>query len=168
MLIRTEVPSDILTIDALLKEVFETPAEAELVMALREQGQRTLSLVASSDEGEVIGHIFFSPVTVDGLDNGWQGLAPLCVRKEYRGQGIGQTLMQEATEILAELGYPVVVVLGDSQYYRKAGFVTAATHGLHCSWPVPEESFMVRELLSDSLSGHQGLVAYSEPFSAFS
>ncbi|KDM91834.1 GNAT family N-acetyltransferase [Photobacterium galatheae] len=168
MLIRTEVPSDILSIDALLKEVFDTPAEAELVMALREQGQRTLSLVASSDEGDVIGHIFFSPVTVDGQDNGWQGLAPLCVKQDYRGQGIGQTLMQEATEILAELGYPVVVVLGDSQYYHKAGFVTAAEHGLHCSWPVPEESFMVQELLPDSLNGHQGLVAYSAPFSALS
>ncbi|QUJ68038.1 N-acetyltransferase [Photobacterium sp. GJ3] len=166
MLIRTEVPSDILPIDALLKATFETQAEANLVMALREEGQRTLSLVACSDEGEVIGHAFFSPVTVDGQDDGWQGLAPLAVKSDCQGQGIGQALMREGAEILAELGYPVVVVLGDSAYYGKGGFVTAANHGLRCSWPVPEEAFMVRELIHGTLDQRQGLVEYSAQFSA--
>lgn len=36
MLIRTEAPADILAIDRLLKSVFETEAEADLVMTLRE------------------------------------------------------------------------------------------------------------------------------------
>ncbi|UIP27417.1 GNAT family N-acetyltransferase [Photobacterium sp. TLY01] len=165
MLIRTEVPADILTIDALLRHSFDTEAEADLVMTLRENGHMTLSLVACNEAGEVVGHIFFSPVTVGGQDLGWQGLAPLVVKAEYRGQGIGQTLMREGAEILAELGYPVVVVLGDHSYYRKAGYVTAAEHGLRCSWAVPEEAFMVQELLPPALSGHQGLVEYSAPFS---
>lgn len=41
MLIRTEAPADILVVDQLLKNVFATEAEADLVMALRENGQRT-------------------------------------------------------------------------------------------------------------------------------
>lgn len=73
MLIRTEVPADILTIDALLRYTFDTEAEADLVMTLRENGHMTLSLVACNDDGEVVGHIFFSPVTVSGQDLGWQG-----------------------------------------------------------------------------------------------
>lgn len=166
MLIRTEAPVDILPVDRLLKSAFPTEAEAKLVMALRENGNRTLSLVACSDEGEVIGHIFFSPVTVAGEDNGWQGLAPLSVAPEHQGKGIGQALMAEAKETLAELGYPAVVVLGDPTYYHKAGFALAAEHGLTCQWEVPADAFMVQELLPDTLCKLQGQVEYTSEFAA--
>ena len=77
MLIRTEAPADILTIDLLVKSVFDTTAEAKLVMSLRENSHLTLSLVACNDDGELIGHCLFSPVTINGEDIAWQGLAPL-------------------------------------------------------------------------------------------
>ncbi|MEZ8093294.1 N-acetyltransferase [Photobacterium swingsii] len=166
MLIRTEAPVDILPVDRLLKKTFETDAEANLVMALRENGNRTLSLVACSDEGEVVGHLCLSPVTVDGQDCGWQGLAPLTISPEYQRQGIGLALLDEAKNILAELGYPAVVVLGDPSYYQRAGFTTAADHGLTCRWDVPVEAFMVIELLPDTLANHQGKVEYSAEFAA--
>ncbi|WP_299018830.1 GNAT family N-acetyltransferase [uncultured Photobacterium sp.] len=165
MLIRTEAPADILPIDHLLKATFDTEAEANLVMRLRENGRRTLSLVACSDEGELIGHLFFSPVTVDGQDDNWQGLAPLAVKPECQGQGVGLALMEEAKSMLAEFGYPVTVVLGHSDYYPKVGFVKASDHGLSCSWPVPDEAFMVLELIPGTLAGKSGLVEYSAEFS---
>jgi putative acetyltransferase len=55
MLIRTEAPADILAIDRLLKETFPDSNEAELVMALRENSQLTLSLVACDDEVNWLG-----------------------------------------------------------------------------------------------------------------
>nr|WP_086940453.1 N-acetyltransferase [Thaumasiovibrio occultus] len=164
MLIRTEAPADIMRIDRLLKQAFETDAEAQLVMTLRENSETTLSLVATDDDGEVMGHIFFSPVTVAGEERGWQGLGPLAVHPDHRQQGIAKALIAEGFEILAELGYPVVVVLGDPQNYRSSGFVTAAAHQLDCRWPVPEELFMVRELLPDSLCQLSGRVEYSAAF----
>ncbi len=112
MLIRTEAPADILAVDRLLKEVFDTEAEANLVMALRENGHRTLSLVACDDEGEVVGHAMFSPVHLNGEDLNWQGLAPLAVKAEYRKQGLGAELVHEGLASLGELGYPACVVLG--------------------------------------------------------
>lgn len=36
MLIRTEAPADILTVDRLVRSAFDTEAEAKLVMSLRE------------------------------------------------------------------------------------------------------------------------------------
>ncbi|MGF1727394.1 GNAT family N-acetyltransferase [Photobacterium nomapromontoriensis] len=164
MLIRTEAPADILPIDNLLKSVFDTDAEANLVMRLRENGNRTLSLVACSDEGEVIGHVLFSPVMLDGQDENWQGLAPLAVKAEYQRQGIGLALMEEAKLMLAEFGYPVVVVLGHSDYYPKVGFSRASDHGINCPWPVPEDAFMVLEVLPDTLSGRRGTIAYCPEF----
>ncbi|UTV27245.1 GNAT family N-acetyltransferase [Photobacterium atrarenae] len=166
MLIRTEAPADILAVDALLKTVFDTDAEADLVMKLRENGHRSLSLVACNDDGEVVGYLLFSPVTVDGNDDNWQGLAPMAVRPDYQRQGVGLALLEEAKSILAELGYPVVVVLGHSDYYPKSGFVRASKHGLQCAWPVPDEAFMVLELVPGTLACRQGKVAYSPEFSA--
>lgn len=88
-------------------------------MALRENGQRTLSLVACDDEGEIVGHVMFSPVTLEGEDLNWQGLAPLAVKEEYRRQGIGAELVKEGLSSLGELGYPACVVLGDPAYYSR-------------------------------------------------
>ncbi len=164
MLIRTEAPADILVIDRLLKTAFETPAEANLVMALRENSQLTLSVVACSDDGEVIGHVMFSPVSLDGEMLSWQGLAPLAVLPEHQGKGVAHALIREGLTMLGELGYPVVVTLGNPVHYQSAGFTTAADKGFRCVWPVPAEAFMIHEILPDHLAGKQGLIEYSDEF----
>ncbi len=169
MLIRTEAPADILPIDALLKAVFDTEAEADLVMKLRENSRRTLSLVACNDDGEIVGHVMFSPVTVAGVDHNWQGLAPLAVRREYQGKGIGSQLIKEGLSSLRDFGYPVCVVLGDPNYYSRLGFSSATDAGLDCQWEVPEGAFQVQFLTaqSDTIgnAGEAALVEYSVEFS---
>ncbi|MCQ1058171.1 N-acetyltransferase [Photobacterium sp. ZSDE20] len=166
MLIRSEAPADIMPIDFLLKSVFETEAEAALVMRLRENGKRTLSLVACNDDGELVGYMCFSPVMLDGEDHHWQGLAPMAIKPEYQRQGIGQAMIEEAKQTLAELGYPVIVVLGHPDYYPKAGFAPAASKGIQCPWPVPEEVFMVLEAVPGAMDGKTGMISYSEEFNA--
>ncbi|MCE1782271.1 N-acetyltransferase, partial [Enterobacter hormaechei] len=101
----------------LLRKSFDTPAEAELVQQLREDGLLTLGVVATDDEGQVIGYVAFSPVDINGEDHQWVGLAPLAVAEEYRRQGIGEKLVYEGLDSLNEFGYGVVVVLGDPHYY---------------------------------------------------
>lgn len=164
MLIRTEAPADILTVDQLLKSAFETDAEAKLVMQLRENGHRTLSLVASTDDGEIIGHVMFSPVTLKGEDYNWQGLAPLAVKEEYRGQGIAKQLVEEAFSSLLELGYPACVVLGDPAYYGRFGFVPGEQYNMQCQWDVPKGAFQVIELRSGEFEGRDGVIEYCPEF----
>ncbi|MFA0114753.1 GNAT family N-acetyltransferase [Vibrio sp. 10N.261.46.E11] len=164
MLIRTEAPADILVIDRLLKSVFETDAEANLVMSLRENSHLTLSLVACSDDGEVVGHLMFSPLTLAGEDHNWQGLAPLAVKAEYRNQGIAKSLVEDAFSTLVDFGYPACVVLGDPAYYGRFGFKAASEFGLSCAWDVPEGAFQVIELVEGALAGHSGEIAYSPEF----
>ncbi|PJC86134.1 GNAT family N-acetyltransferase [Vibrio sp. HA2012] len=165
MLIRTEAPADILPIDRLLKAAFTTQAEAELAMTLRENGRLTLSLVACNDDGEVIGYVLFTPVLIEGQDLGWQGLAPVAVKKEYRNQGIAAALIREGFESLRDFGYPVCVVLGDPDYYARLGFEAAEKHDFHCIWDVPEGVFQVIELESGAFSGRKGMIEYSPEFS---
>lgn len=61
--IREETPADVEAIYQLNVAAFRTDAEARLVDSLRRSGGLILSLVAEL-EGEVVGHIGFSPVTI--------------------------------------------------------------------------------------------------------
>ncbi|WP_118984574.1 GNAT family N-acetyltransferase [Photorhabdus sp. CRCIA-P01] len=167
MLIRVEIPVDAAGIDQLLRKSFDTPAEAELVQQLREDGLLTLGIVATDDEGQVIGYVAFSPVDINGEDHQWVGLAPLAVAEEYRRQGIGEKLVYEGLDSLNEFGYGVVVVLGDPHYYCRFGFTLASEHQLHCQWPTCEPYFQVYELADSFLADHKGLVTYSPYFDCF-
>ncbi|HAN6381162.1 TPA: N-acetyltransferase [Escherichia coli] len=99
MLIRVEIPIDAPGIDALLRRSFESDAEAKLVHDLREDGFLTLGLVATDDEGQVIGYVAFSPVDVQGEDLQWVGMAPLAVDEKYRGQGLARQLVYEGLDL---------------------------------------------------------------------
>ncbi len=165
MLIRTEAPADLLAIDRLLKTAFPTEAEADLVMRLRENGKLTLSLVACSDEGEVVGHVMFTPMQVKGEEMLWQGLAPLSVHQDYRKQGIGARLVEEGLTSLRELGYNGCFVLGDPEYYQRFGFKEASEYGFVAQWELPQGVFRALPLSDDAFEGHQGVVEYSNEFS---
>ncbi|UEG17656.1 GNAT family N-acetyltransferase [Pantoea ananatis] len=164
MLIRTEIGVDAAGIDALLRRCFPTSAEAELTQALREDGLLTLGVVATDDEGQVLGYAAFSPVTLQGEDRNWVVLAPLAVDESLRGQGIAKQLVYEGLDTLNEFGYSAVVVRGDPALYSHLGFEPAARHGLHCRWPDSEASFLVYPLADNAFDGAEGRIEYSAPF----
>ena len=144
---------------------FERPNEARLVDALREAARPYISLVAMDGE-RVVGHILFTPVAVESASGTWTalGLAPMAVLPECQRRGIGSRLVREGLAACARQGHLVVVVLGHSNYYPRFGFVRAVTKGLRCEYPVPDEAFMVAELLPAALAGRTGLVKYRPEF----
>ncbi|EKN5102724.1 N-acetyltransferase [Yersinia enterocolitica] len=167
MLIRVEIPVDAPGIDALLRKAFKDDDEAELVQQLREDGLLTLGIVATDDEGGVVGYAAFSPVDVGGEDRQWVALAPLAVEEGLRRQGLAEKLVYEGLDSLNEFGYAAVVVLGDPAYYQRFGFVPAARHQLICRWPDTEEAFQVYALAEDALTDADGEVVFSAPFNRF-
>lgn len=167
MLIRVEIPIDAPGIDALLRRAFNGDGEAGLVHDLREDGLITLGLVATDDEGQVVGYVAFSPVTIQGEDMQWVGLAPLAVDENYRGQGLARQLVYEGLDSLNEFGYAAVVALGDAAFYNRLGFKQAAHYDLHCRWPGTESAFQIHPLADDALNGVSGLVEYHDHFNRF-
>ncbi|WP_432525728.1 GNAT family N-acetyltransferase [Serratia sp. BFP-2025] len=167
MLIRVEIPVDAAGIDALLRRAFGRDDEAELVQQLREDGLLTLGVVATDDEGGVVGYAAFSPVDVAGEDRQWVALAPLVVDESLRRQGLAEKLVYEGLDSLNEFSYAAVVVLGDPAYYGRFGFKPAAAYGLNCRWPGTENAFQVYPLAEDALNGVSGEVAFSAPFNRF-
>jgi len=87
-----------------------------------ETSPKTISLVAEADDA-VVGHIAFSPVTVDN-NKSWKGyiLAPLGVKPEYQKRRIGSRLIESGMEWLSKMGVNVLFVYGDPKYYGKFGF----------------------------------------------
>ena len=144
---------------------FEQPNEADLVDALRANARPFISLVAVVDE-QVVGHIFFSPVSIES-ENGVftaMGLAPMAVLPEYQNQGIGSQLVREGLKECQRLGHRIVVVLGHANYYPRFGFTPASLKGLRSEYDVPDEVFMVTELVPGALEERRGLVKYHPEF----
>ena len=109
---------------------FESPSEAGLVNVLRAKARPYISLVAESD-GEVIGHIMFSPISLAGHpDLKIMGLAPMSVAPEHQRRGIGSALVRAGLEQCRQTGIAAVVVLGHAKYYPRFGFSSASLFGL--------------------------------------
>lgn len=163
--VRTEKTDDIAAVYRVNELAFGRADEAILVDRLRLVAQPQISLVAV-DDGQVVGHIFFSPVSVESAatDLAAMGLAPMAVLPERQNQGIGSLLVREGLKKCQHLGCNAVVVLGHPEYYPRFGFVPSSQKGLRCEYPVPDEAFMAIELTTDALSGQHGLVKYRPEF----
>ena len=163
MEIRKEKPKDISKIQQINFLAFKTDAEADLVDRLRKSAVPIISLVAEIDN-EIVGHILFTPMTSDKFDIKIAGLAPMAVLPEYQNKGIGSALVEKGLEYCADEKYEAVAVLGHPNYYPKFGFIPSTRFDLISEYDVPKEVFMVKELVSNSLSKVSGVIKYHEEF----
>jgi len=164
MLIRDEIAGDSEAIRKVHELAFNSPAEADLVDLLRARDKATISLVAEK-EGEIVGHVLFSPVQIDPPSTGWSalGLAPVGVIPERQRHGIGKALIWQGLERCRSIGVRAIVVLGDPDYYTRFGFERAKDFGLGNEYQV-EDEFMVMELVDGALDGVNGMVKYAIEF----
>lgn len=154
MKIRKETMADHVTIRQITEAAFATEehssgTEGAIIEALRDAGSLTLSLVAEID-GQVAGHIGFSPVTVAGEDVGWYGLGPVAIRPDLQGQGIGGSLIQKGLSLLQDQGARGCVVLGNPGYYTRFGFAQDAALVFE---GVPPEYFMSQAFYGNAPAG---------------
>ena len=168
MLIREEQPRDIGRIHDVNEAAFGRPDEARLVDVLRDAARPFLSLVAE-ENGEVVGHICFTPVEVEryeGSKINILGLAPMSVHPAHQRRGIGSKLVEAGVEECRRAAYPAVVVLGHPNFYPRFGFRPAAPNGLVSTYDVPEPVFMVLELQPGALRDLRGVARYHPAFGA--
>ncbi len=126
MQIRLERPNDATTIHALTDTAFRgrpysDGTEAQVIDALRAAGALTLSLVAI-DGDNIVGHVAFSPVMINGEEGNWYGLGPVSVWPDRQRKGTGQALVREGLRRLQARGAGGCVLLGDPAYYARFGF----------------------------------------------
>ncbi len=163
--IRSEEPADVEVIHSIHKSAFPTEAEARLVDRLREERKLALSLIAEVEKG-VVGHVAFSPVSVDPQSPAKRGLGlgPVAVQPEWQRKGIGEQLIMRGIEDCRREGYSYMVVLGEPEYYGRFGFRRASMFGLANEYGV-DDPFMVLELRLGGLPKLPGVVKYVKVFS---
>ena len=162
--IRSETPADEAAISALITAAFLEAEhsggnEARIVETLREAGSLTVSLVATEND-MIVGHVAFSPVTIDGRSEGWFGLGPVAVVPDRQRDGIGSALIQAGLTQLRVQGSTGCVVLGEPAYYRRFGFTADPKLRLA---GVPADYFQ-RLMFKEEPFG--GLVEYHPAFDA--
>jgi putative acetyltransferase len=164
-IVRPERSEDHAAVFRVLEGAFGRPGEAELVAAIRPL-RPNVSLVAEW-EGEVVGHVYFSPVTVRSEDgDSWPALAlgPMAVAPERQQLGLGGLLVRRGLAACRALGETRVFVLGHPDYYPRFGFEPAAPHGLHYRSEAFDAAFFVIALAPDGLAGLAGKVEYASAF----
>jgi len=168
LIIRPEAKEDFSTIRQLIREAFDTDAEANLVDALRKSNAEIISLVAEYRD-TVVGHIFFSKVAIDGEcpDIKICGLAPMAVLPEYQRQGIGSQLVNRGDEACRKAGFSAVIVLGHAQFYPRFGFEPSVNYKIKSEFDVPDEVFMIKELQRGTLVNCSGTIKYHDAFKQF-
>nr|WP_316213477.1 MULTISPECIES: N-acetyltransferase [unclassified Bradyrhizobium] len=165
MIVRDEQPVDEEAIRAVTDAAFRdaphsNQTEVAIIAALRDAGALTLSLVATDEKTDIVGHIAFSPVAVDGSHDGWFGIGPVSVIPQRQRQGIGSRLINQGLDRLRAMGAMGCVVLGDPAYYGRFGFAVDAA----LVFPgVPAAYF---QALPFGTSAAVGVVSYHAGFDA--
>ena len=164
--IRAEKKDDREAIFAVEEAAFGQPIQAHLVDALRRGSEPQISLVAEQD-GRVVGHVFFSPVSFEdlSLSHGCQ-LSPLAVMPELQKKGIGSALIGQGLAACSSIGWTAVFLLGDPRYYSRFGFEMAANRELIHSGP-DGEYLQYLETETGALQGVTGEVRFHPVFDAF-
>ena len=163
MIVRPERPGEASAIRLVNDRAFGQSDEGHIVDRVRQGGRIVASLVASEDTA-VIGHILFTPVTIDPPSAVRAvGLGPMAVEPPSQRRGIGSALVRAGLRACQELGCDVVVVLGHPEFYPRFGFKPASAFGLRCTYAVPDDVFMAIELEPGVLAASSGGTVHYGP-----
>lgn len=164
MHVRLETEADRSAVRAVTEAAFETPAEADLIDALRAGSTEVVSLVAHRGDA-LVGHVLFSRVTLaEHAQLRLMGLGPMAVAPRYQRGGVGSALVREGLAQCKERAVHAVVVLGHPEYYPRFGFVPASRYAIRSEYDLPDDVFMIVELQAGALNGVSGLIRYGQAF----
>jgi putative acetyltransferase len=162
--IRKETPADQDAIRRLYEIAFDQEAESYLIDRLRTGCPHYLSFVALQKD-RVVGHILFTPVTLDSNGLSGMGLAPMAVSPALQKRGVGRQLVRHGLDSLRESGCPFVIVLGHPDYYPRFGFEPASAYRIESQWrEVPDEAFLIMVFDHAALPKEGGVARYRPEF----
>lgn len=158
-----ERPQDAALINPLLDRTFGFDRIRKTVYRLRERQDPVSDLCFSAiaDDGGFLGSIRYWPITIAATPAILLG--PLAVEPALQGRGIGKALVRHSLAAAEQAGHTICVVVGDPNYYRPFGFVSAAGQGLSLPGPVEPERFQVKELVPGALAGVHGVIGRGQP-----
>lgn len=172
LILRPETKKEHRRIRQLVQEAFDpmpfsTGKEWQLVEAIRSSRGYVpeLALVAEFD-GQIIGHLMVSEVIIHRKSHKIPALilSPVSVLPQYQRQGVGQVLCQKAVEEACKTDYPVMIVIGDPNYYKRFGFRPAVPEGVYLPFGFEEEYLQMMPLQDGALEKVSGAIQFPSWF----
>lgn len=144
-----EQPEHAADIEALLDLSFGPGRYAKAAQRLREGNTAIpelcyVAFMGEGDERRLVGSLTFWPVNIGGVPG--LMLGPLAVVPAIRGQGVGINLMKRGLEDAKAMGFRLVILVGDQNYYVKVGFGPVPPGRLSMPGPVDPSRLLYREL----------------------
>ena len=118
-------PEEAMLIGKLVQELMATAAPQELFGFV------------TCDEAQLVGCIFLTPMTFDVGVSAFL-LAPVAVKTEFQGRGIGQQLIRHGLSQMQKQGVELVITYGDPNYYSKVGFVPITESFAKAPYPLSQ------------------------------
>ncbi|GEM80549.1 GNAT family N-acetyltransferase [Vibrio superstes] len=104
---------------------------------------------AAMDHEELIGAIYFTRLRFESDKIAFL-LAPVAIRTDFQGKGVGQKLIKYGLETMAEGGVSLAFTYGDPAFYGRIGFERITTE----QFSAPRELSYPHGWLAKSLSQH--------------
>ncbi len=164
LITRLENPTDADAVRRVETAAFGRPDEAAIVDAIRGTPDEACSIVGEL-AGEVLGHAFFTRVTVAEMPSLRAcALGPVAVEPGRQSEGIGGTTIRDGIERYKAEGWQAMFVLGDPRYYGRFGFELAAPVGFHYSNHDFDRAFQMQWLSGPPAGDAGGWVVYHSAF----
>ena len=165
MNIRLEQPQDYREVESLTREAFWNVyrpgcTEHFVLHRYRENPDfiPELDLVMEED-GRIIGHVMFSRAELildDGTKRPSWTFGPISIHPDYKRQGYGLKLLNNALDRAREMGIGFLCMEGNIGFYGQAGFVLASSLNIHYH-AEPRDAevpyFLAQELIPGWLNG---------------
>lgn len=95
--------------------------EQDLIDRLRAARALSVSLVAELN-GQVVGHVAFSPANAADGSLGWYALGPIAVEPGLQRRGIGRRMIHEGLQRLRAADAAGCILVGNPAVYGPSGF----------------------------------------------
>ncbi len=154
---REETPEDHPAIRELLSAAFKRSGEADLVEALRKDGDLVFGCVAAVDE-RVVGYAALSRMSAPFPA---LGLGPVAVSAAHRSKGVASALLRWSLARARDDQWRAIFVLGDGAFYGRFGFRPELAAGFGSPYAGPH--FMALAL-NGALPAKEGRVDYAPGF----
>jgi len=155
--LREETPEDHSAIRRLLVAAFDRYGEAELVEALRKEGDLVFGGVAAVN-GVIVGYAALSRMNAPFPA---LGLGPVAVAAAYRGKGIANALLRWSLARAQDDQWRAIFVLGDGAFYGRFGFRPELAAGFGTPYAGP---CFLALAVNGELPAKEGQVNYAPAF----
>lgn len=160
-----ETADDALAIERLHERTFGPGRFVLTAQRIREKVGHSLDLSFTARIGTLlVGSVRMSPVTIGAAPA--LMLGPLTVEPPFRDRGIGMALIRRALDEAKTKGHKLVVLVGDADYYARAGFRPIPKGVATLPGPVDPGRLLVAELTDGAFTDCGGTIRPDWPDAA--